>query len=219
MVFTWIVNPHEPSVYYCERVTFSPALIPRSKWVPYWGCLKFHCWVHYLIPLSLIPLMLLRLPALSPPTGEHLACYLTLLNHVTVWRDHCGRGFHAHTLYYLLPGYTSFLLKWAWKKKQKRTCDLAMLHFLWFWDKLLFKCNQESCRVGKYECVSNWWFDERVQKLSIVFRCPCGNSVSSESTPLVCFLTVAPCWAAQVSVPAAVVHMMLLHSSDFIKGC
>lgn len=68
----------------------------------------------------------------------------------------------THTLYYLLPGYTSFFIEMSLReknKKQKRTCDLAMLHFLWFLEKLLFKCNQESRRVRKmWVHFLNWWF-------------------------------------------------------------
>lgn len=127
------------TVHRGERLTFSPALIPQSKWVPYWGCLKFHRRVHYLILLSLIPLMLLRLPALSPPTGEHLACYLTLLNHVTVWRDHCGRGFHAHTHSIISCRDTLLLFFFHWnepeRENKRERATSPTLHFLWFFRK------------------------------------------------------------------------------------
>lgn len=74
----------------------------------------------------------------------------------------------THTLLSLAGIHFFFLLlKWAWKKKQKRTCDLTMLHVLRFLEKLLFKSYQESRRIGRHERISNWRFDERVQKLSI----------------------------------------------------
>lgn len=52
---------------------------------------KVTCRMHYLIQMLLIPLMS-SLIRVFYPTGEHLLCYLLVLNHEAVWRDHCGRG-------------------------------------------------------------------------------------------------------------------------------
>lgn len=155
MVFTWFVNPCGPSVRPRHRGPFSPALIPQSKWVPHWGCLKFHRRVHYLILLSLIPLMPLRLPALSPPTGEHLACYLTLLNHVTVWRDHCGRGFHAHTHSIISCRDTllfCFFLSGSFQEKKERVTSRCFISY----DSLKNRCSiatRNRVESEKCECI------------------------------------------------------------------
>lgn len=125
---------------------------------------------------------------------------------------------------------------WQGVSRTHTLLSLAGMHFFFYWNEPERKKNKRE-RVTSRCFTSSGFLEKLLFKIqpsimssrrmrmlfklkpSTVFRCPRGNSVCSESTPLVCFLAVRPCWAAQVSLPAAVVHTMLLHLSDFIKGC